>query len=119
MDVVNLLPVLVYLRKLSDTVKKHVIKKDVYNAHIKNIEDKIPDITHLATNTTLSAKINRVKKEIPGITNFATTATLTAVETKIPNVSKLVKKTDYNRKISEIENNITIDQDHDKYITTQ
>ena len=44
---------------------------------------------------------------------------LTAVENKIPNVSNLVKKTDYNTKISEIENKITTDHDHDKYITTQ
>ena len=41
------------------------------------------------------------------------------VENKIPNVSNLVKKTEYNTKISEIENKITTDHDHDKYITTQ
>ena len=35
------------------------------------------------------------------------------------NVSNLVKKTDYNTKISEIENKITTEQDHNKYITTQ
>ena len=32
----------------------YIAKKDVYNA--KHIEDKIPDITNLATNTTLNAK---------------------------------------------------------------
>ena len=32
------------------------LKKDVYNAKNKNIEDKIPDITNLATNTTLNVK---------------------------------------------------------------
>ena len=31
------------------------------NAKEKNIEDKIPDITNLATKTTLNAKINEVK----------------------------------------------------------
>ena len=36
---------------------------------------------------------------------------------KIPNVNNLVKKTDYNTKISDIEKKIT-DHDHDKYITT-
>ena len=36
---------------------------------------------------------------------------------KISNVSSLVKKTDYNTKISEIEKKIT-DNNHDKYITT-
>ena len=30
--------------------------KYVYNAKFKNIEDKIPDVTNLATNTTLNAK---------------------------------------------------------------
>ena len=30
----------------------------------KKIEDKIPDITILATNTTLNAKINEIKNEI-------------------------------------------------------
>ena len=43
---------------------------------------------------------------------------MTAVENKIPDVSSLVKKTDYNNtKISEIENKVN-DHDHGKYITT-
>ena len=37
----------------------------------------------------------------------------------MPNVSNLVEKTDYRTKISEIENKITTDHDHDKYVTTQ
>ena len=64
----------------------------IYNVKIKNIEDKIPDITNLATKTTLNAIIKEVKGEIPNITNFATTSALTAVENKIPIVSNLVKK---------------------------
>ena len=51
---------------------------------IKNIKDKIPDITNLATKTTLNAKINEVKGEIPSITNLATKTALNAVENKIP-----------------------------------
>ena len=64
LDVDKLVPVPVDLSKLSDVVKNDVIKKDLYNAKIKNIEDKIPDITNLATNTTLNAKINEVKNLI-------------------------------------------------------
>ena len=75
LDVDKLVP-LVNLRKLSNVVKNDVVKKDVYNAKIKNIEDKIPDITNLATNTTLSAKINEVKSEIPSITTLVTTTAL-------------------------------------------
>ena len=55
--------VTVDLRKLSDVVKNDIVKKDFPNAKIKNIEDKIPDITNLATNITLNAKINEVKGE--------------------------------------------------------
>ena len=40
-----------------------------------------------------------------------------AVENKIPNVSGLVKKTDYNTKISETEKKVS-HHNHDKYITT-
>ena len=49
LDVDKLVPVLVDLSKLSEAVKNDVVKKDVYNAKIKNIEDKIPEITNLAT----------------------------------------------------------------------
>ena len=79
----------------------------------------MPITGNLATNPSLNAKINEVKGEIPNITNLATTTALTAVENKIPNVSNLIKKTEYNTKISETENKITTDHDHDKYITTQ
>ena len=59
----------------------------------KNIQDKILDITTLASETDASA-----------------------VGNKIPSVSNLVKKTDYNIKVTEIENEI-IDRYFDKYIT--
>ena len=57
LDVDKLAPFAVGLRNLSDVVKNDVVKKDVYNARFKNIADKIPDITNLATNTTLNAKM--------------------------------------------------------------
>ena len=98
LDVDRLVTVPVALRKLSDAVKNNIIKKDVYNAKIKNIEDKIPDITNLATNTTLNAKWNEVKKEIPGITYFRTTTALSAVGNKTPNVSNSVKKKEKKKK---------------------
>ena len=136
----KLVPVSVDLSKLSHVVKNDIVKKDVYNAKIKNIEDKIPGITSLATKATLNAKINKikgkissatilattaapntkineVKGKIPSITNLASTTALTCIEIKIPNVSNLVKETDYNTKKSEIERNIN-DNAHDKFITT-
>ena len=42
---------------------------------------------------------------------------MTAAEKKIPDVSNLVRKTDYDTKISETEKKLT-DHNHHKYITT-
>ena len=47
-----------------DLSKNDVVKKDLYNVKIKGIENKIPDITNVTTNTTLNVKINRVKGSI-------------------------------------------------------
>ena len=98
-------------------LKMMQLKKTEYNAKIKNIEDKIPDISNLASKTNLNTKINEVKNEIPSITGLATTSGLNAVENKIPSICNLVKKTDYNTKITEMEKKIS-DHNHDKYITT-
>ena len=51
------------------------------------------------------------------INNLATTTALTAVDNKIPNFSNLVKKANYNTKISETEKKIA-NHDYYKYITT-
>ena len=127
----ELVPVPVDLNKLIDEVINDIVKKDVYNGNIKNIENKIPDITNLASNTTLNAKMNEVKDkipsiiklatnaslnaktnevkgEIPGIANLATTAAFTTGEYKILNFSDLVKKADCNGKISEMEENVLV-----------
>ena len=83
LDIDKLVPVPVYLSKVSDVVKNEVIKKTVYNTKIAEIEGKIPDISNLAI------KIS-----------------LTSVENKIPDTNSFVKKTDYNTKIADIENKI-------------
>ena len=61
LNVDKLVPVLVGLSKLSDVVKNDVVKKDASNAKIINVEEKILDITNLATKTTLNAKLNKAK----------------------------------------------------------
>ena len=62
LDIDKLTPVPTDLSKLSDVVKDEVVKKTEYDAKIKNIEDKIPDISNLATKS--NTKINEVKKRI-------------------------------------------------------
>ena len=64
LDFDKLVPAVVDLSKLSDLVKNNVVKEDVYNAKIKNIECKRSDISNLATNTTFNAKTNQVKNKI-------------------------------------------------------
>ena len=96
------MPVPTDLSKLSDVVNNDVVKKTEYDAKIKNIEDKIPDISNLATESNLNIKINAVKNEIPSITGIATTSALTAVENKIPSISNLVKKAYHDTEVVEI-----------------
>ena len=42
---------------------------------------------------------------------------MTTVENKIPSITGLVKKTDYNTKITDIENKLN-NHNHDKYVAT-
>ena len=90
LDIDKLAPVPVDLSKLSNVVKNQVAKKTEYNAKIKNIEDKIPDITNLATKNTLNAKINEVKAKIPSSSGLETTSALTAVIINMTNISLLL-----------------------------
>ena len=52
-------------------LKKYVVEKDVSNAKIKRIENKIPDITYLATNTALNSKI-KIKTKLSLKTKYLT-----------------------------------------------
>ena len=54
------------------------------HAKIKNIEDKIPDITNMATKNDLNVKTKESKGEIPSVTNLATKTALNAIENEIP-----------------------------------
>ena len=45
----------------------------------------MPDITNLATNTTLNPKINEVKNQIPSIPNLASTVALNAKISEVKN----------------------------------
>ena len=120
------------LSKLSDVVKNDVVKKDVCDklvAKVNNIdtsdfvlktkyqtdktelEKEIADVSNLVKKT----KLLELENKIPDVSSLATK--LTAVENKIPSVINLVKKTEYNTKITDIENKLN-NQNHDKYITT-
>ena len=90
-------------------------KRCIYNAKIKNIEDKIPDITKLATNASLNVKMNEVKGKIPSFTNLATTAALTIP--RIPKIKYLILVI-YSKNqimISEMKNNFFTTSHYDKF----
>ena len=66
----------------------------------------------------MNAKITEIENKIYSITGLATNSALSTVENKILDVSSLLKKTDYDAKISDIEKKLG-DHSHDEYITTQ
>ena len=81
----KLVPVPVDLSKLSDVVKNHVVKKDVYDKLITKVN---------STDTSgfvLKSKYDTDKSEL---------------KSKIPDTSGLVRKTNYDAKIAEIEGKI-------------
>ena len=56
---------------------------------LKEVENKIPNVSNFATKSDVSNSISEVEKKIPSVANLATKQELTAVENKIPNVSNL------------------------------
>ena len=62
-------------------------------------------------------KLTGLENKIPDVISLATANALSTGENKIASVINLVKKTDYNTKISELEKKLT-DHNHDKDITT-
>ena len=97
--------------------KKYDINKSDLGKKISDADKKVLDISRLVEKTNYNTKITEIENKIPSISLLATNATLTAVENKIPDISSLVKKTDYDVKVSEIEKKVT-NHNHNKYITT-
>ena len=65
---------------------------------INEVKGEVTIITNLATNSAPNSKLNDVKGKTLSIANVATADTLKFVENKVPNVSDLVKKVDYDAK---------------------
>ena len=55
--------------------------------------------------TDFNTKVTEIEGKISDVSSLATKSALTVVENKIPDVSSLVKETDRNTKVSEIEVN--------------
>ena len=149
-----------YLEKLSNVVKNDVVKKTTYNTlknkvdaidtsvfvtrtnlndKIDKVEKKIPNISGLATKSSvtilvkdLDDRIDEVKKKIPGISGLAskteltdvenkisdisclsTASALTAVENKIPDITSLITKTYFDAKLKNISDRVTNNKSKD------
>ena len=136
LDIGKIVPVPVDLSKLSDVVKMILLKKTVCDtlvAKVNNIDTsdfvlktnsqtpktklgkKIPDA--IDTVRKIDTKIAEIEDKIHDTSNLATKTALTTVGNIIPSVSSLVKKTDYDTTITEIENKLD-NHNYGKFITT-
>ena len=94
------------------------VLKTKYDIDKSDLENKIRDADKkVPKKTDYNTKTGEIENKIPSIGGLATNSALTAVENKISKFSNLVKKTDFDAKKLDIEKKVT-DHDHDKYITT-
>ena len=70
--------------------------KTKYQRNKAELEKNIPDVTAFVKKT----KLTELENKIPYVSSLATKNALTAVENKIPSVSSVVKKADYDTKVS-------------------
>ena len=116
LDIDKLVPVPADSSKLSDVVKNDVVKKTSYDKLVAKVTNS--DTNDFLLKTKYQTDKTELQNKIPDVSsNLATKAALTTVENKIPDVSNLVNKTDYNTKVTEIENKLN-NHNHDKYIDT-
>ena len=72
------------------------------------MEGKIPDNSGLVKKINYNTKITELENKLPDISNLATKAVLTTIENKIPDVSSLASSlVDNKTKITDIENKLT------------
>ena len=115
LDIDKLVPIPANLSKLSNVVKNDIVKKTVYDKLVAKVNNI--DASDFVLKTNYNTKISELENKIPDISNLATKTALTTVENKIPSTSNLIKKTDYDTKITEIKKKLT-DHKYDDYIDT-
>ena len=108
------------LAKLSNVVKNDAVKKTKYNP-LKNEVNAI-DTSGFVTRTkfttdtnALDDKIDKVENKIPDISGLATksSVSLTAVENKIPDITSLIAKTDFDAKLKNISDRVANNKSKD------
>ena len=74
---------------------------------IDKVNEKIPDVTSFVKKTDFDSKITEVEGKIPNISGLATNSSLIAVENKIPDITSLITKTDFDAKLKKISDRVT------------
>ena len=80
---------------------------------IDKVDKKVPDVTSFVKKTDFDSKITEVEGKIPNISRLATNSSLTAVENKIPDITSLITKTDFNAKLKNISDRVTNNKSKD------
>ena len=80
---------------------------------IDKVDKKIPDVTSFVKKTDFDSKINEVEGKIPNISGLATNSSLAAVENKIPDITSLITKTDFDAKLKSISDRVTNNKSND------
>ena len=74
------------------------VKKGDYDTNVGNLELKIPDVSGKLNTSDFNSKVSELENKVrsaeskPDITNLATKSSVTAVKNKIPDVKGFVKK---------------------------
>ena len=102
--------------KLNNIDTSAFVLKTKCDADKSELETKFLILSGLLKRQIIILKLVNQKIKYQALGVQQTNSALTAVENKIFDISSLVKKTDYNTNITEIENKPT-DHNHDKYIT--
>ena len=95
-----------------------ILLKTDYNVKITEIENKVPDISNLATQNAVTTVDNKkptvsrlatksaltaTENKFPDVSNFAAKTALTKVSNTVPDITTLILKSDYDTKVTEIE----------------
>ena len=90
LDIDKLVPIPVDLSKLSDAVKNDAVKKTAYNKLVAKVDNI--DSSDFVLKIKYNTDETELENKIPDISNLATKTALTAIVNKTPSVSNLVKK---------------------------
>ena len=113
LDVHKLKSVPVDLKKKSDITWNEVVEKTVYNELVKKVNTI--NNSRIVKKKIYDNKISDIEGKIPSIAGLANIAALGAFEKKITHANDLLKKAEYDSKLSEIEKICFITSNYNKF----